>query len=470
MVGQEPMVGEEPRDSFEERLQLLSQCGFFDRLSRGEKADVVDALDMVEVDAGDALFLQGDPGDAMYIVDRGLLEVRATMAGGRDETLDRLDPGASVGEMALITGRPRSAGVFAVVDSRLVRLSKTGFDRLAERHPALLNGFAWAMTPRVQRTLLAGVLLRLFDELDPLTLRDLQEQMVWRRLAAGERLFAQGDSGESLFVVVNGRLQFVAEAGAGAGQAGPRVLGEVGAGETIGEFSLLTDEPRSASVYAVRESDVVELSRPVFEQLARRHPEVMGAIARGIARRQQRALGIGTVAPVALNLTLVPAGGGADLQAAAVHLAAALGDARILSAGSFDEAFGRPGAAVLDADDPVSLVINGWLQEQAALAGALLFVAGSELNNWTRRCLGHADRVVAVGSASADPSLNPVERAIPERTPTTVVLLDRGHEPVGEWQLLREGRRIVRVRQDVGADWDALARILTQVEPGSAAG
>src|SRR5690606_5519315 len=78
----------------------------------------------------------------------------------------------------------------------------------------------------------------------------------------------------------------VAEDGAGA----PRVLGEIPAGEPIGEMALFTGEARSASVYALRNSELVKFSKATFEHVVERHPRVMAEITRLLIGRLRRTI------------------------------------------------------------------------------------------------------------------------------------------------------------------------------------
>ena len=95
-------------------LDVLAASPLFARLDRAARAELADHLSFVSLAAGETLFRQGDPGTSMYIVERGLLDV-VVRAEGATQLLDRLDAGASVGEMALLTGRPRTADAVAVV-------------------------------------------------------------------------------------------------------------------------------------------------------------------------------------------------------------------------------------------------------------------------------------------------------------------------------------------------------------------
>lgn len=83
-------------------------------------------VDVTHLPGGEELFGHGDPGDALYVVGSGRLEV-INRAGTVIETLGK---GAVVGELALLTGEPRSATVRAVRDSELLRLDRRHFEEL----------------------------------------------------------------------------------------------------------------------------------------------------------------------------------------------------------------------------------------------------------------------------------------------------------------------------------------------------
>jgi len=447
-------------------LDVLSASPLFGRLDRSARAVLADYLTFVTLARGDVLFHQGERGDSMYIVERGLLEVRARDQQG-EHVVDRLDAGASVGEMAMLTGRPRTAEVVALVDSRLLRIARQGFDALVAQNPAIASGFALAVTPRVQRIQLAGVLTRLFGDLDALALQTMQDRLQWRRLADGEALFRQGDVGTSMYIVVTGRLQFVLEP---EGSGDETILGEIGAGETVGEFALLSDETRSATVYATRDTDVVEMTRPVFEALIREHPQAMTEIARVIVARQRRALRPQLAeTPGALTLALLPAGpAGAPLVEFAARLydsLAVFGPTALFTSTAFDDAFGKAGAAQTEPDDALSIVLNSWLQQQEHAYRHVIFVADAEWSQWTQRCLAQADRVLIVGLAGQDAQPGPLEAVCNPRTRKELVLLHPAAsvEPTGTlpWLAARELAAYHHLRLGDATHWQRLARRLT---------
>lgn len=89
----------------------------------------------VTLERGTYLMHQGDSADAWYVLTSGRLSVTTQSAQGQTRVADLL-PGASVGEIALITGGARIATVRAEREASLMRLSKSDFERFADAHPA----------------------------------------------------------------------------------------------------------------------------------------------------------------------------------------------------------------------------------------------------------------------------------------------------------------------------------------------
>jgi hypothetical protein len=95
-------------------------------------------LTTVEAPAGTVLCRRGEPGDRCYVVRSGRLEVRLGV-GPSGIFVRSLEPGALFGEMALITGQPRSADVVAVEDAVLWALDRADFVERAARSVPLLQ-------------------------------------------------------------------------------------------------------------------------------------------------------------------------------------------------------------------------------------------------------------------------------------------------------------------------------------------
>src|SRR6266404_6185438 len=79
-------------------------------------------------EAGQALFLAGEPGIGCYRLKQGLLKVVISSPRGDERILAILGPGAIAGELSMIDGGPRSASVFAVTDCEVSFISRAGFE------------------------------------------------------------------------------------------------------------------------------------------------------------------------------------------------------------------------------------------------------------------------------------------------------------------------------------------------------
>lgn len=87
------------------------------------------------LEPGEILFQAGDPGDAVYVVVEGEVEVRNSTPDGREVRLVALGPGALVGEMAALDGGPRSADVAAIRRCRLWRIAREAMLAALEAEP-----------------------------------------------------------------------------------------------------------------------------------------------------------------------------------------------------------------------------------------------------------------------------------------------------------------------------------------------
>ncbi|MDH5373553.1 MAG: cyclic nucleotide-binding domain-containing protein, partial [Acidimicrobiia bacterium] len=159
-----------------------------------------------------------------------------------------------------------------------------------------------------------------FNTMSPGLLAKVAAAATDRHLHRGEILIQEGDNGTSLFVVMSGRLRAYVQDGNGTNV----VVGEISAGEAVGEMALLSDQPRSASVLAIRESRLIELSRDAFHNLIETEPAALTSLARTIVERLGRSIHGSVGAGRVRTIALVPAGETANLRQVAEDLAAEL--------------------------------------------------------------------------------------------------------------------------------------------------
>ena len=322
----------------------------------------------------------------------------------------------------------------------------------------------------LRRDQLAAVLPTLLGPIDEAILRDVEAQVEWVRLRGGEMLFRQQDAGDSLYVLVSGRLRAMQEDETGA----QRILNEIAPGETVGEMAVITGEPRSASICAIRDSELARLSTQACERISMQYPQVMAGIARVLVDRLRASQGPRSGARRVTNLAVVPVRADAPATDLADRLAAALAPVSPvlrLSAERVDRLLNRPGAAQVGHDDPYSATLGAWLEQQEASHRFVLYEADRSASAWTRRCVRQADEILLVAEADSDPARGEIETALfgPAEALTTarrsLVLLHRSGNrlPTGtaRWLAEREVAAHYHIRLDRDADFSRLARCLS---------
>lgn len=104
----------------------------FHRIPAANIAQIIAAVEQVEVPAGQAVIRQGEPGDYYWVLTAGRCRIvrEPDHPEGISEEIDDVGPGRGFGEEALVSGEPRNATVETVTDCSLARLASTDFERL----------------------------------------------------------------------------------------------------------------------------------------------------------------------------------------------------------------------------------------------------------------------------------------------------------------------------------------------------
>ena len=121
----------------DDTLTFLAGVPGFDRLSEVDLARALSASDLRTVAAGEHLIHRGEPGNAMYVVRTGSLKVPVFDDSGRLRLMAHVGPREIVGEMALLTGEPRSADAIAEEDTEVLAFERATLMPLIGQHPSL---------------------------------------------------------------------------------------------------------------------------------------------------------------------------------------------------------------------------------------------------------------------------------------------------------------------------------------------
>ena len=252
---------------------------------------------------------------------------------------------------------------------------------------------------------LAGV--SLFATLDEMTRLELAEQLEPVHAAAGDVVIAQGDPGDCLYLVLSGRLRVSV-----AADGTERVLHDLSRGAIVGEIALLSNRPRSATVRAARDTDLLMLRVSSFNALVERTPAVLGHIARLLIDRLLAVDRPHLQSADGRTIAIAPAGAdGRPAARVAEDVAAEL--ARTRSAFLLDAEIVAghlgPGAAQRGPGDPARGELTEWLHAVERGNDYVVYLTDADDTAWSRLCLSQSDVALLVASADGDPALGPVE-------------------------------------------------------------
>src|SRR5580658_544719 len=132
------MEGDIPEETAIRRSDLsvvFNELPLFKGLDYAFLREIAQAADWLSLPGGATLFSAGDPADALYVVLSGCLGVFSPTERLHGGLVGRIPAGDTVGEMGLISGRPRNAHVIALRDTELARVSSEVFNRLFLQYP-----------------------------------------------------------------------------------------------------------------------------------------------------------------------------------------------------------------------------------------------------------------------------------------------------------------------------------------------
>lgn len=309
--------------------------------------------------------------------------------------------------------------------------------------------------------LLRTILKRHFHSDDEHLIETIRSEAEFTDLQSGELLFRQGDRSDDVYFLLSGRLRAYTDDG------GKRtILGEIGRGETVGELALFTDEPRSASIVALRNSALVKITRRQVERAFAVSPQIALQMTRTIIERFRRSERQRPAPNIPVNVCLLPISSGIDAVAFMHDIRAARDEEQaaiaIIDPLEINRRFGANAAREQVAD---------YIDDVEARSKAVYLVTDGTESDWTKLCLQHSDEVVLLADAKQDPGLTAVEKRylagdapVSVARQTLMLLHDietRSPRGTARWLSARPSVRHFHVRPKLQRDLRRAARIIS---------
>jgi len=113
----------------------LSQSPLFQDFTPEEILVFSSNVSIKTISAGMTVFIEGMPGESLFLIEMGTIRISKMLAEGDEKTLVILGADDFFGEMAILDGSPRSATARVVEDAKLLLLKKSDFELICEENP-----------------------------------------------------------------------------------------------------------------------------------------------------------------------------------------------------------------------------------------------------------------------------------------------------------------------------------------------
>ncbi|MCZ8156245.1 MAG: patatin-like phospholipase family protein [Leptospira sp.] len=251
----------------------------------------------------------------------------------------------------------------------------------------------------------------LFKNLPHAVIREMMDCTVREYYPSGKVVFADGDTGMDLYIIAQGRLRYEK-----TDSDGKTSLGEFQRLDIIGELSLFTGEPRSATVVAIRDSELIRVPRELALNILTNHPQALLQVTRIIAERLAKARKRDeSVKRHSLSFCLLPTTKHLTFEnlIQAIELVAnSYGRCIIIRESEFHRLF----PSLKETPDPeMEYHIRNWIHDLESNYNILIYIGSYEDSDWSRRAIRQSDRVIFVQDATEEPQVSPVELSLNQK-------------------------------------------------------
>lgn len=286
--------------------------------------------------------------------------------------------------------------------------------------------------------------------LDPAAAVAVRQRFASVAVAGGVPVFEQGEEGDALYTLISGAVGISARDTA---NGETRRLARLTPPEAFGEMSLLSDEPRSATATALRDTHLLRLSRAAFEEIVAEHPSTLLYFARVLAERLRIASEGRSFDHPPRSFAVLAVTDGPDAAAFGHRLAQA-----------FDAAL--PGTTGCLTDWPEG-ADEAWFHGYETRHARTIFVAHRVTDcPWCKLCLRHADHILLLAEPEAPP--RPGARECLEHLRSAWIQIDLAIRQAATATLPRPlhpavaalpSSMRIQVREGSDRDWARLARL-----------
>lgn len=298
----------------------------------------------------------------------------------------------------------------------------------------------------------------LFAELDQSILSTLAMHCHIRHLQTGQELYKVNDQANYIYIIAYGRVKLSTPSG---------LVTYLGRNEIVGEMGVISNQPHHGTVNALRDTALVVIPKQQFIEFITQHANILFTLSRLIISRSQPELQHIHAMSHSRTLSVIPV----SSQIPATHLAEKLTEhlqrwphVRLVTAAHVDALFGE-GFSQTPLDYSVDdLKLRQWLASLEEKHCYVLYAAHNNEDEWTKRCLHQADRILILAEANQTPTHTKLVDVLNQhnwQSPIELVLLRSEGDPSPHtliWKKLYHARAHYFIHPWAQADICAVAR------------
>ena len=258
-----------------------------------------------------------------------------------------------------------------------------------------------------------------FSVLDKAGRSRLVKAFKWFYAVAGEAVVRPEAPDDHVYFVFHGRLQVYVDLDASGTYDDDEIVAELGRGSVLGHMEACQDAPYLCMAQAIRDTELGQISRALFSEIANDYPQIWKTIANESINRLHNVRAVEPNRSDTHYLTLMPLESFVEIKPFAQRLheeMVKLEPTCLIDKSLFNEALGEDAADDdVDVWDETDRKTVGWLTEQESAHKFLTLQADASASAWTRRCLRSADRILFVAHGGSKQVVREVESLIVQK-------------------------------------------------------
>ncbi|MET0269152.1 MAG: Crp/Fnr family transcriptional regulator, partial [Sphingomonas sp.] len=136
----------------EELASLLTPRSILSICTPDDLDDLLSISTVCKMKNGEEILAQGEEGNALAIILAGVARISMVAPNGHEIVLDYAEPGAVIGEIAMLDGQPRTASATAMYTGRYLRITRAAAEGFLQRHPKVALAMLRDMARRLRET------------------------------------------------------------------------------------------------------------------------------------------------------------------------------------------------------------------------------------------------------------------------------------------------------------------------------